>query len=76
MCNRNVDKTVSGNFILNRKIIETSNYVEHLGHVIGNSASKRNVIEKVIGDLYMRTNYVMSKFGCRSSDVRNFPFRT
>ena len=76
VCNRNVNITVSGNFILNGEIIETSNYVEHLGHVIGNSASKRKVIEKAIGDLYMRTNYVMSKFGCCSSDVRNFLFRT
>ena len=40
------------------------------------SDSNCEAINKAIGELYMRTNYVMSKFGICSSDIRNFLFRT
>jgi len=67
---------VHDNFTLNGDIINIYNSVNHLGRDVGDSDSNCKAINKAIGELYMRTNYVMSKFGSCSSDIRNFLFRT
>ena len=58
-------------FVLNGKTFDVCNNVQHLGHVISNEESKIMMIDKAIGELYMRTNYVISKFGNCTSE---FPF--
>ena len=76
VCSKHNNIAIKGNFTLNGEIIDVSNSILHLGRSIGDFDSDRKAIDKAIGELYMRTNYVMSKFGCCSSNVRNYLFRT
>ena len=67
---------VKNQFLLNNNVINVCGSVDHLGHIIDDSEYDRKVIDKAISDLYMRTNYIMSKLSGCSNDVRNFLFRT
>jgi hypothetical protein len=69
-------KIFRNDFTMNGKAIPLRDSVTHLGHHIGNSECKKSVIDKGISDLVTRTNYVLAKFGCCDSNVRNFLFRT
>ena len=48
----------------------------HLGHQVGNVNTNNIAIDSAIRDLIWRTNYVLSKFGSCSSDVKIFMFHT
>ena len=72
----NVNIVVNDNFTLNGDIINIYYSVQHLGRDVGDSDSNCKVINTAIGELYMRTNYITSKFGICSSDIRKFLFRT
>ena len=76
ICNKGKNILVKNKFMLNNNVINVCGSVDHLGHIIDDSEYDRKVIDKAISDLYMRTNYIMSKFSGCSSDVRNFLFRT
>ena len=54
--------------------INIYNSVQHLGRDVGDSDYNCKAVNKAIGELSMRTNYVKSKFGVCSSDIRNFSF--
>ena len=63
-------------FQLNGNHIRQCQHITHLGHTVETDRQPRVDINKGISDLIMRTNYVMSKFGCCSADFRNFLFMT
>ena len=63
-------------FYLNGEVIKSCPVITHLGHTIEGTSKAKVDIGKGIMDLITRTNYVMAKFGCCHSDIRNYLFNT
>ena len=76
ICSKNDKFTLDTQFTMSGETINVKPYVEHLGVSIGNVQCNQLAIDKGINDLVFRTNFIMSKFGSCTSEVRNFLFRT
>ena len=76
VCFNNQNMNCDVQFQLSGNNICQCQHITHLGHTVETDRQPRVDINKGISDLIMRTNYVMSKFGCCSADLRNFLFRT
>lgn len=76
VCTRNTKVISDINFQMYGQNIGKEHYVKHLGYFVGDPQCQRSNINKGINDLIIGTNYVMSRFGHCSSDVRNFLFRS
>lgn len=61
---------------LNGETLHIQRNAYHLGHPIGNDNVNKIACNNAIRDIVWRTNYVMTKFGSCTSDIRSFMFRT
>ena len=56
--------------------LQVQKFTFHLGHPIGNENVNKIVCNNGLRDIVWITNYVMTKFGSCTSDIRSFVFCT
>ena len=61
---------------INGETLQVQKYACHLGHPIGNENVNKIACNNALRDIVWRTNYVMTKFGSCTADIRSFMFRT
>ena len=63
-------------FHINEETLQVQKYACHLGHPIGNENVNKIACNNALRDIVWRTNYVITKFGYCTADIRSFMFRT